>query len=91
MHTLSLFVIRPNPCGSPNLVAVYVCVFRFVYEGLREHDCVCVFVCVWGSSVKEAEMWKAESCKHTLVAELKPSIGHGMLSHTDRSLTLIND
>ena len=49
MHTLSLFVIRPNPCGSPNQVAVYVCVFNSVCEGLRKREnvtvCVRVLLC----------------------------------------------
>lgn len=50
VHTLSLFVIRPNPRGSPNQVAVYVCVFNSVCRGLRKGRiwlCVFVSVFVW--------------------------------------------
>lgn len=33
-HMLSLFVIKPNPCGSPNQVAVFV---RFILWGLEKN------------------------------------------------------
>ncbi len=53
--------------------------------------CVFVCVCVWLKSVMLLEARETESCKHTLEAELKLSIGRGMLSHRDQSLTLIDD
>lgn len=57
-----------------------------------EYDSVCLSLYLYGwKSVREWETWETESCKHTLEAELKLSIGYGMLSHRDQSLTLIND
>ena len=65
VHTLSLFVIRPNPCGSPNQVAVYVCVFNSVCENMTARVCVCACACCTVEKCRGVKAWERESRANT--------------------------